>query len=156
MPADHGELLRAGIFHTPGNPFCDEDALEVFPDGGLLIANGRIQALGDFPSLQAAHPLAETRDLRPGFLLPGFVDAHTHFPQMRIIGGLGHTLLDWLEQCALPEEARMADTLYARRVAREFVDGLVRNGATTALVFGAHFAPATAALFETAASAGIR
>jgi guanine deaminase len=149
-------LLRAGIFHTPGNPFRDEDALEAFPDGGLLIAEGRIQALGDYRSLQAAYPQVETRDLRTGFILPGFVDVHTHFPQMRIIGGLGHTLLDWLEQCALPEEARMADALYARRVAREFVDGLVRNGTTTALVFGAHFAPATAALFDTAASAGIR
>lgn len=156
MEPDHGELLRAGIFHTPGNPFSDEDALEAFPDGGLLIANGRIRALGDYRSLAAAYPLAETRDLRPGFILPGFVDVHTHFPQLRIIGGLGHTLLDWLEQCALPEEARMADTLYARRVAREFVDGLARNGTTTALVFAAHFAPATAALFDAAAAAGIR
>lgn len=156
MTADRGELLRACIFHTPGNPFRDEDALEIFPDGGLLIANGRIQALRDYRSLAAEHPLAETRDLRPGFILPGFVDVHTHFPQMRIIGGLGHTLLDWLERCALPEEARMADTRYARRVAREFVAGLTRNGTTTALVFGAHFAPATAALFETAVDAGIR
>jgi guanine deaminase len=156
MWADHGELLRAGIFHTPGNPFRDEDGLQVFPDGGLLIAGGRILACGDYRSVAAEHPLVRTRDLRPGFLAPGFVDVHTHFPQMRIIGGLGHTLLDWLERCALPEEARMSDTLYARRVAREFIDGLSRNGTTTALVFGAHFAPATAALFETAASAGIR
>ena len=156
MPSDYGELLRAGIFHTPGNPFHNEDALEAFADGGLLIASGRIQALGDYRSLQYAYPHAETKDLRPGFILPGLVDVHTHFPQMRIIGGLGYTLLDWLEQRALPEEARMADALYARRVARDFVNGLVRNGTTTALVFGAHYAPATAALFDTAASAGIR
>jgi guanine deaminase len=156
MLSNHGELLRAGIFHTTGNPFREEDVLEVFLDGGLLVVNGRIQALGDYRSLAGQYPLALTRDLRPGFILPGFVDVHTHFPQMRIIGGLGHTLLDWLEQCALPEEARMADALYARRVAREFVGGLARNGTTTALVFGAHFAPATAALFDTAAAAGIR
>ena len=30
-------------------------------------------------------------------MLPGFVDTHVHFPQLRIIGGLGRTLLDWLE-----------------------------------------------------------
>ena len=60
-------------------------------------------------------------------------------------------LLDWLERCALPEEARMADVDYARAVAGEFVDGLTRAGTTTALVFGAHFAPAVDVLFERAA-----
>ena len=57
-------------------------------------------------------------------------------------------LLDWLERCALPEEARLADADYARAVAAEFVDGLVRAGTTTALVFGAHFASAVDCLFE--------
>ena len=60
-------------------------------------------------------------------------------------------LLDWLDRSALPEEARMADADYARAVAAEFVDGLVRAGTTTALVFGAHFAPAVDGLFEQAA-----
>ena len=60
-------------------------------------------------------------------------------------------LLDWLEQCALPEEARLADAAYAASVAAEFVAGLVGAGTTTALVFGAHFAAAVDALFEAAA-----
>jgi guanine deaminase len=50
----------------------------------------------------------------------------------------------------------MADYSYACRVAREFVHGLVSHGTTTALVFGAHFAPATAALFEAADAVGLR
>ena len=95
-------------------------------------------------------------DLRGGYLLPGFIDAHTHFPQLRVLGGLGRSLLDWLEHCALPEEARMADHSHACRVARGFVHALASHGTTTALVFGAHFAPATAALFEAAAAAGLR
>jgi guanine deaminase len=65
-------------------------------------------------------------------------------------------LLDWLDHCALPEEARMADDAYAMAVAAEFVDGLVRAGTTTALVFGAHFAPAVDHLFERAAATGLR
>ena len=48
---------------------------------------------------------------------PGFVDTHVHFPQVRVIGGLGMPLLDWLDRCALPEEARLADVDYARGVA---------------------------------------
>ena len=52
-------------------------------------------------------------DLTGGLLLPGFVDTHVHYPQVRAIGGLGMPLLDWLDRCALPEEARLADQAYA-------------------------------------------
>ena len=50
----------------------------------------------------------------------------------------------------------MADAAYARAVAGEFVDGLLRAGTTTALVFGAHFRAAVDALFERAAEVGLR
>jgi len=156
IEAPRGELLRAPLFHTPRNPFRDSGALECIADGGLLVQDGRIAACSDYSSLRGEHPDVPARDLRGGFLLPGFVDTHIHFPQLRVLGALGRSLLDWLEDCALPEEARMADHAYACRVAREFVEALVSNGTTTALVFGAHFAPATAALFEAAEAAGLR
>ena len=95
-------------------------------------------------------------DWRGGVVLPGFVDTHVHYPQLRIVGRLGLSLLDWLEQAALPEEARMADVAYAADTAARFVNALAANGTTTALVFGAHFAPATASLFEAAAASGLR
>ena len=155
-PAPGGELLRAPLFHTPRNPFREASALESYADGGLLIRAGRVAACGEYASLRDAHPDVPTVDLRGGYLLPGFIDAHTHFPQLRVLGGLGRSLLDWLEHCALPEEARMADHSHACRVARGFVHALASHGTTTALVFGAHFAPATAALFEAAAAAGLR
>jgi guanine deaminase len=150
------ELLRAAIFHTPRNPFQEEKALECFGDGGLLIEDGRIADCGDYAVLAAAHPHARTRDLRGGFLLPGFVDTHVHYPQLRILGGLGYSLLDWLEYHTLPEEAKFAAPEYAQEVASEFVYALASHGTTAALVFGSHFAPAVAILFETAAKAGLR
>jgi guanine deaminase len=150
-----GEILRATVFHTPGNAFQNE-TLQAFSDGGLLISEGLIAACGDYPSVRAAHPEAAVRDLRGGFLLPGFVDTHIHFPQVRVIGSLGRSLLDWLEESALPEESRMADTSYASETARIFVRALASNGTTTALVFGSHFPGATACLFEAAAAAGLR
>src|SRR5438067_762016 len=101
------ELLRAAIFHTPGG------SLVTHEDGGLLIRDGRVAACGDFHRVRSAHPDAAVSDLRGGFLLPGFVDAHVHFPQLRIVGALGRSLLDWLEHVALPEESRMADAAYA-------------------------------------------
>lgn len=154
--AQRGELLRAPVFHTPRNPFRDPSALESYSDGGLLIRDGRIAGCSDYTTLHNANPDSATVDLRGGFLMPGFIDAHIHFPQLRVLGGLGRTLLDWLEECALPEESRMADHAYASDVARRFVQALLSHGTTTALVFGAHFTPATAALFEAANAAGLR
>jgi guanine deaminase len=155
-PSHRGELLRAPLFHTPRNPFQENNALESYSDGGLLIQDGRAAGCGDYSALRDAHPDVPTVDHRGGFLLPGFVDTHIHFPQLRVLGGLGWSLLDWLEHCALPEEARMADHSYACNVARSFVHALASHGTTTALVFGAHFAPATAALFEAGDTAGLR
>jgi len=149
-------ILRAAIFHTPRNPFREAKALAAHPDGALALDGGRVAACGEYAEVRAAFPDAEVRDLRGGYILPGFVDTHIHFPQVRIIGGLGYTLLDWLEQLTLPEEARLADTAYASAVASEFVSSLAAHGTTTALVFGSHFAPATAALFEAAEKRGLR
>jgi guanine deaminase len=154
------ELLRATIFHTPHNPFeleiNDPQGLACHQDGGLLIRDARVESCGDFEALRAANPGVATIDWRTGFLIPGFIDTHVHFPQLRIIGALGRSLLDWLECVALPEEARMADVLYAADTARQFLRALASHGTTTALVFGAHFASATAQLFEAAASSGLR
>ena len=115
------QLFRAAIFHTPENPFHldigDRRALVCHQDGGLLVDKGRVAACGDYAGIRDANPGADTVDWRGGFILPGFVDAHVHFPQVRIIGAMGRTLLDWLEAVALPEEARMADRGYAAETA---------------------------------------
>jgi guanine deaminase len=153
---NQAEILRASIFHTPKNPFTEAQALAVFEDGGLAVENGRILSCADYSEVSAAYPDFPVRDLCRQFILPGFVDTHVHFPQVRILGGLGLTLLDWLEHMALPEESRLADVNYAATIAREFVGALAAHGTTTALVFGSHFAPATAALFEEASERGLR
>jgi guanine deaminase len=148
-------LYRGTILDTPEDPFTG-GALRAEADGGLLVRDGAIVERGGFAGLRARHGEEEIVDLRGGLVLPGLVDTHVHFPQVRAIGGLGMPSLDWLERCALPEEARLADAGYAGAVAREFVAGLIQAGTTTALVFGAHFAPAVDALFAESARVGLR
>ncbi|MCW2791799.1 MAG: guanine deaminase [Nocardioides sp.] len=148
-------LFRARVLDAPDDPFAG-GVLRSDEDAGLLVVDGTIRERGDFTSLRAGHPGEEVVDLRAGVLLPGLVDTHVHYPQVRIIGALGMPLLEWLERCALPEECRLADLGYARAVASEFVGGLVSAGTTTALVFGSHFAPAVDALFEEVARVGLR
>jgi guanine deaminase len=148
-------LYRGTFVDTPENPF-DGGGLRVGTDTGLLVADGLIVARGPFTGLRAAHPAEQVVDLRDGVVLPGFVDTHVHFPQIRAVGGLGLPLLEWLDRYALPEEARMADVTYATGVAQEFVRGLAAAGTTSALVFGAHYADAVDALFSAASQVGLR
>ena len=148
-------IYRGTVLDTPESPFTG-GVLRAESDAGIAVTDGVITDRGPFNRVRAAHPDAEVVDLTGGMVLPGLVDTHVHFPQLRVIGALGMPLLDWLDRCALPEEARMADADYARAVAAEFVDGLIRAGTTTALVFGAHFASAVDCLFERAAASGVR
>lgn len=149
-------LFRGTFLDTPDDPFRG-DVLRAEDDGGLLVDDhGTVAARGSFAPLASAHPDASVVDLRGGLVLPGFVDTHVHFPQLRCIGALGMPLLEWLDRCALPEEARLADPAYAAEVAQGFVSGLAGAGTTTALVFGAHQPGATEALFAEAARVGLR
>ena len=150
-------LIRAQVMHTPRDPFAEPDsALETFSDGAVAFEHGAILATGGYDQVRAAHPDADMLDARDAILLPGLVDAHVHYPQLPIIGSMGLQLLDWLRTRALPEEARLHDTDYARAAAQVFVRALAANGTTSALVFGSHFPAAQDALFEAAERSGLR
>ncbi|MGZ4232027.1 MAG: guanine deaminase [Solirubrobacteraceae bacterium] len=149
-------IVRAQVAHTPLNPFVEEGALVSFVDGAVAFSEGRILACGPFASVSEGFAGASVMDARDSLLLPGFVDCHIHYPQVRMIGAMGLELLDWLRERALPEEARMGDPAYASAVAFEFVRGLAAAGTTTALVFGSHFPGAQEALFSAALKSGLR
>jgi guanine deaminase len=148
-------IFRATLVDTPEDPFAGAE-LRSEADGGLAVVDGVIVDRGAFTDVAARHGGHDVVDLREGLLLPGLVDTHVHYPQLRVIGALGMPLLDWLDRCALPEEARFADAAYAQAVAGEFTRALADAGTTTALVFGAHFAPAVDALFRAADEVGLR
>ncbi|WP_265444043.1 guanine deaminase [Flexivirga meconopsidis] len=148
-------IYQGQILDTPKNPFTG-GALRVEADGAVLVRDGRIDGFGPYAQVRSAHPDDDVVTLDSGVLIPGLIDTHVHYPQVRVIGGLGMPLLDWLEHCALPEEARLADPSYAEGVAHDFVRSLTQAGTTSALVFGSHFPAAVDALFAEAARVGPR
>ncbi|WP_298418561.1 guanine deaminase [Brevibacterium sp.] len=148
-------IYRARVFDTPDSPFTG-GRLRSESDIALVVDDGLITARTDLPTARAAHPDAEVVDLRSGVLIPGLIDTHVHLPQVRAIGHLGRPLLDWLDHCALPEEAKLSDDTYAAAVAEEFLTGLTSAGTTSAMVFGAHFGAAMDIFFSAAAKAGLR
>lgn len=57
---------------------AQQDELLVVRDGALAVRGGRIVAVGATAELQARCRAAATHDARGCFVVPGFVDAHTH------------------------------------------------------------------------------
>jgi guanine deaminase len=142
---------------APGAPDAPTgNVLRADTDIALRVVDGTIVERGPYADVRRRHADARVVDLREGLVLPGLVDTHVHYPQVRAIGALGMPLLQWLDECALPEKARLASVAYAREVATEFVDGLVSAGTTSALVFGSHFASAVDVLFEEVERVGVR
>ncbi|MDB6085217.1 MAG: guanine deaminase [Gammaproteobacteria bacterium] len=133
-PAVHrGRILS--FLSDPGDG-THADAYTYFPDGALIVENGRIAALGPAESVLARVPRG-TPYAHHGanLLLPGFIDNHIHYAQSDVIGAGGRQLLDWLRDYTFVEESRFSDPEHATRVAEFFLDELARNGTTTALVF---------------------
>ncbi len=123
-------------------------AYSYIEDGLVLIEGGEIAAVGEASELLARVPQGAAVDHYPeNLILPGFIDAHIHYPQTQVIASYGAQLMDWLERYAFAEELRFADPEHAARVAGFFLDELARNGTTTAAVYGTVHAGAAEAFF---------
>lgn len=130
--------------------------VELIEDGVVAVDHdGRIHSVA--PWKKARRDLSRPiRDLRPLVLLPGFVDAHLHFPQTEIIGRATGPLLDWLSESVFPEEARFRSPRHARRVAPLFIHRMLAAGTTSAAIFSSSSPRATSILFEELAARGLR
>ncbi len=125
-----------------------EDAYSYIEDGLILLSGGRIAEMGEAAELLARLPEGTAVDHFPGgLILPGFIDAHIHFPQTQVIASYGAQLMDWLERYAFAEELRFAEPAHAAAVAGFFLDELARNGTTTAAVYGTVHPQAAEAFF---------
>lgn len=150
---------RGALLHFRADPgaVADPASYEFFADGLLVVAAGRIKAMGPAPELLPGLP-QDTRIISHGdnILMPGFVDTHVHYPQTDIIASGGGELLDWLKQYTFPTETTFADSLHARSVAEFFLAELLRNGTTTAMVFCTVHRGSVEEFFEAATARQLR
>ena len=148
---------RGEIFHLRGDPAAGAEAIGHHADGLIVVEDGEIAACGDFVAESQRLPddTAITH-YESEMIVPGFVDAHIHFPQVDIIGAYGARLMDWLERYTFPSEMAFADAAHAAEVAEIFLDELLRNGTTSALVFATVHKTSVDALFTAAAARNMR
>ena len=153
------KIYRAEILHFLDDPSVvgDANSYEYFPDGMLIVKNGRVEALGPARKLLLdIPPDIEVVHHRDALIMPGFVDCHVHYPQTEIVAAYGEQLLEWLQTYVFPTERAFADAEKARQVAEIFLDELLRNGTTTALTVATVHPTSVDAYFEAARARRMR
>lgn len=125
-------------------------ACQYLPEGALVISAGRIVAVGNKTELQALYPHATQCDYGQQLILPGFIDTHTHLPQVGVIASYGEQLLDWLNDYTFPAERAFSDAGVCTEAASFYLRQLFQNGTTTALVYGTVHPQSVEAFFQEA------
>ena len=113
--------IRAAFLHFVEDPGQSEHNHEYIEDGIMILKQGRIQALGNAGDwLDYLPDGSALYDYSGDLVMPGFIDAHTHYPQSEMIASYGAQLLDWLRDYTFPTEIRFADRAYADDIADFF------------------------------------
>ncbi|MCL5260660.1 MAG: guanine deaminase [Gammaproteobacteria bacterium] len=145
--------FRASILHFTDMPKSRSDttSYQYWKDGLLVVADGKVVAVGDTAEIKKTLPEnTQIIDYSGYLIMPGFIDTHIHYPQTEIIASYGEQLLEWLNNYVFPTERKFADKDYAKEVANFFLIELLRNGTTTALVLPSVHSVSVDALFESA------
>ncbi len=140
-----------------GNPFIEGlSVAKHVSSGAILVENGMIAQTGQAADLIEAYPNALHHDHGTGLILPGFVDAHAHYPQTGIIASWGKRLIDWLNTYTFPEESRFHDLAYARQIAELYLDLILSHGTTTVCTYCTIHPASVEAIFAAAEARGMR
>ncbi|WP_087545539.1 guanine deaminase [Acinetobacter sp. WCHA29] len=127
------------------------DQVRYLEDGVLITEQGKIRWFGTWEDAQDHLPInIEIQHYPEQLIIPGMIDTHIHFPQTEMVGAYGEQLLSWLNTYTFPTEIQFKDKAYASEIAKFFVNELLKNGTTTALVFCTVHPESVDALFEAA------
>ncbi|MEP1697952.1 MAG: guanine deaminase, partial [Paracoccaceae bacterium] len=150
------EILLGQTLVLPENPFlAGVETVVHNARGAVLLQEGCIAAVGNADDLRAQHPDAALTDYGDALILPGFVDAHVHYPQTAIIASWGKRLIDWLNAYTFPEEMRFGDKGYAREIAARYFDLTLAAGTTTVASYCTIHPESVEAFFEEAHARGV-
>lgn len=151
------QAYRAALLHVLDDPSRHPDAVVHHPDGLLVVEDGHVAAFGAFDEVRPGQPDDLPITDIPGRLItPGFIDAHVHYPQTDVMAAWGTQLLDWLHTHTFPAELAFAHRAHADEAAGFFLDQLLANGTTSALVFCTVHKTSVEALFDAALARDMR
>jgi guanine deaminase len=152
----HG--IRGAFLDFVDDPFygSELESVRYIADGLLVVEDGAIKAFGTYEDLHLQYANIPTTAYPGKLIMPGFIDTHIHYPQLEMIAAYGEQLLEWLNKYTFPTEGKFQDQAYAQKIASLFLDELLRNGTTTALVFATVYPQSVDAFFEEAQRRNLR
>jgi guanine deaminase len=151
------QAYRGSLLHFLADPAFSDHAHAWHEDGLLIVADGKVQAAGDYTTLHATLPPGTpVHDYSGKLLMPGFIDTHVHYPQTDMIASPAEGLLPWLETYTFPVERQFEDPAHAAGVADFFLDELLRCGTTTAMVYCTVHPQSVDAFFAASEQRGLR
>jgi guanine deaminase len=149
--------LRGKTLTFKADPFAvdPQDSVDFHEDGAVIVNDGQIVAVGPADQVLKQHPGLAVTHYSGDLIMAGFVDCHTHFPQMDVIASYGKQLIDWLSTYTFPAELKFANAEYAAQLAPLFLDECLRNGTTTISAYCTVHPQSVDALFTAAAARGM-
>lgn len=102
--------------------------MDIIPNGSILIENGRIKLIRQ-GEIEA--PDAVITDARGMFVMPGFINTHTHVPMTMLRGYADDLPLhEWLTGHIFPAEARLVTAGNVRFATRLAFIEMIKSGTT--------------------------
>jgi guanine deaminase len=150
--------IRSSFLDFIDDPFyvSDAESVRYIADGLLIVEDGAIADFGNYEDLKDKYSHVPTTAYPNRLIMSGFIDTHIHYSQYEMIGSYGEQLLEWLNKYTFPVEGKFKDKDYAQKIAALFLDELIKNGTTTALVFATVYAQSVDAFFEEASRRNLR
>ncbi|MFA8384552.1 MAG: guanine deaminase [Pelagibaca sp.] len=124
--------------------------------GAIAVQHGHVLARGSADDLRRQYPQAVVEDHGQALILPGFIDAHVHYPQTAMIASWGKRLIDWLNTYTFPEEMKFGDPDYAAEIAGRYLNLALSHGTTTMCSYCTIHPQSVDAYFTAAAARGMR
>jgi guanine deaminase len=156
VPGSHVIFGRTLTFHDDPE-LAGGRASHSYEERGAIVIDedGRIAWIGAAADLPDSFEHSPADDYGDSIVTAGFIDAHIHFPQYRMLAAPGNDLIDWLNRFTFPEEGKYGDASHAAAAASIFLDRLIAHGTTSALVFSSVHKVAAEALFSAAEARGM-
>jgi len=156
------KIYRAQILSFEKDPTKCETVLEAvnyYKDGLIIIKKGLIKDVGNYEDIKNKYSIKNkeiNEFYKDKLIIPGFIDTHIHYAQTEMIASFGEELLPWLEKYTFPTEAKFDNKKYAKGISKFFINELVKNGTTTALVLGTVHKQSVDAIFKVANKINMR
>jgi guanine deaminase len=100
------------------NPI-DKQTCELLDNHIIEVEKGKI--LDIYPQTKQTKK-AKVKDFSKSIITPGLIDAHTHLPQLPIIGNYGYELMEWLSNYTFPAEIEFEKAEYAKKISKRFFE----------------------------------